>query len=99
MNAPRPAGTAETTSPVSACFQLVWNRWVVMGKCFATRRLLALAPVRRTVPGQRRRRDTTFLRDAPLSVTRQVCQQAQSFFLAWSERLLRGYWHLARHWI
>lgn len=43
MNAPRPADTAETTSPVS--------------------------------------------------------QRAQSFLLALSERLLRSYWHLARHWI
>jgi GT2 family glycosyltransferase len=58
-----------------------------------------ITAARRAVQGQRRSRDATILRDAPLPVTQHVRRQAQSFLLAWSERLLRGYWRLARHWI
>jgi GT2 family glycosyltransferase len=118
-------------------FYLVRNRWIVIGKCYALRTLLVLAPAlltyelmqlgwlvrhghggtwwralkdvvgqrrrilaaRRMVQGRRVSRDATILRDAPLPVTRHVRDRAPSRLLPLAERMLRGYWQLARYWI
>jgi GT2 family glycosyltransferase len=119
-------------------FYLLRNRWIVIGKCYAARTLIVLAPAllwfelmqlagllsrgqgrvwwravrsfgsrwrqlradRRSVQGGRRGQDSTILRDAPLPFTSHVRRQAlAAHLLPWSERLLRGYWHLARAWI
>jgi hypothetical protein len=60
------------------------------------RRILA---ARRMVQGRRVSRDATILRDAPLPVTRHVRDRAPSRLLPLAERMLRGYWQLARYWI
>jgi GT2 family glycosyltransferase len=118
-------------------YYLVRNRWIVIGKCYATRTLVLLAPAllfyelmqltwllrqgqgrvwwralrevmrqrrsifaaRRDVQGGRLSRDATILRDAPLPITRHVRQQGSRYLLGGGERLLRGYWHLVKHWV
>jgi hypothetical protein len=64
-----------------------------------TRQRRRIFTARRDVQSGRLSRDATILRDAPLPLTRHVRQQGPRYLLPWGERLLRGYWHLVRHWV